>query len=184
MTCHRRWQTRRVHKCSLIQHQVFLIAYSPSALLWYLEWCRGRKRVPARKDWGRCWFYFWPHPGTCRILVPPPGSKPMPTAVEVQSRNPWTTKEAPAMIFEPGSKEAVPHTLPDLLLRSLLICWHSSMYQATFNNFLYMNLGFPCGSAGKESVCQCRRYRRHGFNLWVREIPWRRIWQSTPVKCE
>ena len=23
--------------------------------------------------------------------------------------------------------------------------------------------------------------KRHGFNPWVRKIPWRRAWQSTPV---
>ena len=30
----------------------------------------------------------------------------------------------------------------------------------------------------KESTCQCRR---HGFNPWVRKIPWRRKMQSTPI---
>ena len=38
--------------------------------------------------------------------------------------------------------------------------------------------GFPGGSVVKESVCQCRR---HGFDPWVRKIPWRRKWQPTPV---
>ena len=33
----------------------------------------------------------------------------------------------------------------------------------------------------KESCCQCRRCRRHGFNLWVGKIPWRRKWQPTAV---
>ena len=28
---------------------------------------------------------------------------------------------------------------------------------------------------------QCRRHKRHGFNLWVRKIPWRRAWQPTSV---
>ena len=28
---------------------------------------------------------------------------------------------------------------------------------------------------------QCRRLRRCGFYPWVRKIPWRRAWQSTPV---
>ena len=28
---------------------------------------------------------------------------------------------------------------------------------------------------------QCRRHRRHGFDLWVRKIPWRRKWQPTSV---
>ena len=32
--------------------------------------------------------------------------------------------------------------------------------------------------SGKESTCQCRRL---GFDPWVRKIPWRRKWQSTPV---
>ena len=35
--------------------------------------------------------------------------------------------------------------------------------------------------SGKESACQCRRCRRHGFYPWVRKIPWRRKWQSIPV---
>ena len=35
--------------------------------------------------------------------------------------------------------------------------------------------------SGKESACQCRRFRRCGFNPWVGKIPWRRKWQPTPV---
>ena len=27
----------------------------------------------------------------------------------------------------------------------------------------------------------CLQYRRHGFHLWVRKIPWGREWQPTPV---
>ena len=36
----------------------------------------------------------------------------------------------------------------------------------------------------KESSYQCRRCRRrkrHGFDPWVRKIPWSRKWQPTPV---
>ena len=40
---------------------------------------------------------------------------------------------------------------------------------------------FPGGAGGKEPVCQCRRWKRGGFNPWVRMIPWRRTWQPTPV---
>ena len=36
----------------------------------------------------------------------------------------------------------------------------------------------PRWLSGKESACQCRR---HGFNPWVRKIPWRRKWQPTLV---
>ena len=39
---------------------------------------------------------------------------------------------------------------------------------------------FPGGISGKESTCQCRRCREHGFDLWVRKIPWSRKWQPVP----
>ena len=42
-------------------------------------------------------------------------------------------------------------------------------------------LRLPWSDSGKESTCQCRRHRRHGFNPWVRKIPWRRKWLPTPV---
>ena len=42
-------------------------------------------------------------------------------------------------------------------------------------------LGFPGGTCGKESTCQCRRCQKLGFNPWVGKIPWRRKWQPTPV---
>ena len=39
----------------------------------------------------------------------------------------------------------------------------------------------PYDTSGKESACQCRRCKRHWFDLWVWKIPWRRAWQPTPV---
>ena len=39
-------------------------------------------------------------------------------------------------------------------------------------------MGFPGGSESKESACSCRR---HGFDPWVRKIPWRRKWQLSLV---
>ena len=44
-----------------------------------------------------------------------------------------------------------------------------------------MVMGFPGGASGKEPACQCRRFKRHGFDPWVGKIPWRRAWQFTPV---
>ena len=41
--------------------------------------------------------------------------------------------------------------------------------------------GLPMWLSGKESTCQCRRHRRHGFDSGVGKIPWRRNWQPTPV---
>ena len=50
------------------------------------------------------------------------------------------------------------------------------------NLHLYVSwIGFPGGTHGKEPACQCRRWKRHRFNLWVGKIPWRRTWQPTPV---
>ena len=42
-------------------------------------------------------------------------------------------------------------------------------------------MGFPDGASGKESTCQGRRWKRHGFDPWVRKIPWRKKWQTIPV---
>ena len=41
--------------------------------------------------------------------------------------------------------------------------------------------GFLNDSVVKESACQCRRYKRCRFYLWVRKIPWRREWHPTPI---
>ena len=45
----------------------------------------------------------------------------------------------------------------------------------------YKEFELPRWHSGKESICQCRRHRRRGFNPWVRKIPWSRKWQPTPV---
>ena len=57
------------------------------------------------------------------------------------------------------------------------------MRKITFKYLKKINryLGFPGGASGKEPTCQCRKYKRHGFDPWVRKIPWRRVWQPNPV---
>ena len=45
----------------------------------------------------------------------------------------------------------------------------------------FREIWLPRWFSGKEFVCQCRRYRRGRFDPWVRKIPWRRKWQTTPV---
>ena len=37
------------------------------------------------------------------------------------------------------------------------------------------------GISGKEPTWQCKRCKRHGFDPWVRKIPWRRTWQPIPI---
>ena len=41
-------------------------------------------------------------------------------------------------------------------------------------------MGF-LGGTSKETSCQCRRLQTHGFDPWVKKIPWRRKRQPTPV---
>ena len=41
--------------------------------------------------------------------------------------------------------------------------------------------GFPGGSSGKESTCQCKRCKRCWFDPLVSKTPWRRAWQPTAV---
>ena len=41
--------------------------------------------------------------------------------------------------------------------------------------------GLPWWLSGKESACPCRRHKRCRFDHRVRKIPWRRVWQPTPV---
>jgi len=47
--------------------------------------------------------------------------------------------------------------------------------------YIYIYSGFPGDSSGKESACQCRACKKHGFDPWVEKIPWSRKWQLTPV---
>ena len=39
----------------------------------------------------------------------------------------------------------------------------------------------PGGASDKERSCPCRRLKRCGFNPWIRNIPWRGVWQPTLV---
>ena len=47
---------------------------------------------------------------------------------------------------------------------------------------LFYSRGWDLGYLmSNELTCQCRRHKRHGFDPWVGNIPWRRAWQPTPV---
>ena len=43
--------------------------------------------------------------------------------------------------------------------------------------------GFPGGASGKKPACQCRRCERHGYDPWVRKIPWRRKCNPLQYSC-
>ena len=79
-----------------------------------------------------------------------------------------------------------PGTVTELNVGSLachtakLIYWHWVVVKksAAFICRTASKERLPRLLSGKESACQCRR---HGFNPWVRKIPWRRKWQPTLV---
>ena len=70
------------------------------------------------------------------------------------------------------------HLPPNSLLGLLSCLWR---IQICLCRCLFM-CGYVYGLLrwhnGKEPACKCRR---HGFDLWVGKIPWRRKWQPIPV---
>ena len=65
----------------------------------------------------------------------------------------------------------------------VLVLENTCMYKHIYAHiYIYActSMGFPSGTSGKESTCQRRRHKIPGFNPWVRNIPWKRAWQSTP----
>ena len=82
---------------------------------------------------------------------------------------------------------AVQGTLKSLLqLRSskASVLWRSAFFVVQLSH-PYMATGktialtgHPSWLSGKEPACQCKRHR---FDPWVSEFPWRRKWQPTPV---
>ena len=86
-----------------------------------------------------------------------------------------------------SQNEALDHVLYKRLLKcsvcSKLTSYVTNVAQenAFYLQDLYINQRLPRWLSGKESTCQCRRCEKHGFDPWVRMIPWRRKWQPTPV---
>ena len=65
------------------------------------------------------------------------------------------------------------------------IHWTLTMHQGfIYEEFLSLprpTFFLTPGASDKESICQCRRLKRHGFSLWVGKTPRRRKWWTTPV---
>ena len=47
---------------------------------------------------------------------------------------------------------------------------------------LELSMVFPGRASGKEPICQCRQYRRHGFDPWIWEDPLEEG-MATPLQC-
>ena len=97
------------------------------------------------------------------------------TRVEMKINQAWVFRAAllsHCLVFIPFSSWVPQGTI----FHSYLSTFHCPILVAPA-----FGLIFVCGASGKEPACQCRRYKRHRFNPWVRKIPWSRKWQSTPV---
>ena len=61
--------------------------------------------------------------------------------------------------------------------------WQATIHRVTqsWTGLKRLGTGLPRWHSGKESACQCRRHKRHGFDLRAGEICWKREWLPTPV---
>ena len=115
---------------------------------------------------------------------------------EVDLRSPLWTKSSSQDFHFPSSlskilrgtyiwrsKGRVAHSFTHLLL--VLSC-PSSLIEGPMegaremSNIVTNVSGLPWGPSGKESACQCRRYR---FNPWVGKIPWNRKCNPLQYSC-
>ena len=74
-------------------------------------------------------------------------------------------------VVESGGRPLFPGLSSWTFALSPLLCWNSHSCRVS---------RFPRWLSGKESTCRCRSHRRHGFDPWIENIPWRRKRQPTP----
>ena len=66
-----------------------------------------------------------------------------------------------------GQEESLPVWRWDWKMDLMAKCHDTSCVRPLISPESHM----PDGAGGKEPACQCSRYKRHGFNLWVGKIP-------------
>ena len=112
--------------------------------------------------------------GMSRASRPPPGLHPLP-----QMRSPCWAHAHMSWGWDPSPGEGVQKGCswegPDPVARP------PPSVAPRFSQSMDSWTAFPDGASGKESACQCRRRKRHGFNPWVGKMPWSREWQSIPL---
>ena len=52
---------------------------------------------------------------------------------------------------------------------------------SSYKDACHIGLGFPGSTMIKNLPANDKQTRRHGFDPWVRKIPWKRKWKPTPV---
>ena len=111
------------------------------------------------QEWGRRWAQFLKHEPT---VFPSPlaGNKSnLSTSPQVYLRI-----FSSALVGREGQDFGRNNTR-----QSILICLSENRRVIEFSEAL---LGLPGWLSGKESACQCRRWRRQEFGPWVAFLPW------------
>ena len=72
-----------------------------------------------------------------------------------------------------------------IFCKKLLFCGLKTVITYVIVNTVFQistvyRLGFPWGTSGKEPTTNSE-VKRHGFESWVKKIPWRRKWEPTLV---
>ena len=85
----------------------------------------------------------------------------------------WATWEAHQSEWPPSKNLQIINAGEDAEeKRTFLHCW----WECTLMQLLFEERSFLGGPGGREAACQCRKHKRHGFNPWVKKIPWSRKW--------
>ena len=64
------------------------------------------------------------------------------------------------------------------------ICWYIILFKNFFDYQLHFHRALGVSQVAlvvKNSPANAEDVKRHGFDLWVGQISWRRAWQPTPV---
>ena len=85
-------------------------------------------------------FFFWPGRVACRILVPQPGTEPVPPAVEAQSLNQWTTREFPRMAFSLSYSTPPSYTPKVDMKRERILCVNFKEDSQTLSFWIHADL--------------------------------------------
>ena len=129
------------------------------------------------------WSTAWP------LFSPLPFSRQQ-CSITARLQSPDASLESLSTVLEAGSISELEwlcktchswNTMYHFLCRVISIDTYPNRLITLHRNWQDWIYGLSSSTSGKEPACQCRRCRRHGFDSWVRKIPWRRARQPRPV---
>ena len=111
----------------------------------------------------------------CLLFLPGHAASPTQNFITLRPRSLLTClKTTPS----PPSLLLLPRMSSLSFFSFIILPLRTPVYNSLRLTVFIVSVGFPGGTSGEESTCQCRR---RGFDPWVGKIPWRRKWQLSPV---